>query len=169
MRTFFEWYSAHANQSTPWLILGKGPSFAKREQYDLSDYYTLSLNHAVREQLVFMAHLIDFDVVEQCGEALDTNACYVVMPWVPHIRCRARGLTLRDLLPDSPMLRKLDADGRLLYYNLRTGQYPRGLSPIVPVRYFSAEAALNLLAMAGVKTIRSLGIDGRGAVQPGIP
>jgi hypothetical protein len=31
---------------------------------------------------------------------------------------------------------------------------------VVQVRYFSAEAALNLLTTAGVKQVRSLGIDG---------
>jgi hypothetical protein len=128
--------------------------------FDLSHFYTLSLNHAVREQSVTVAHIIDFDVVEPCGESLLANAECVVLPWVPHVNNRAGGKTLLDLLPTSAILRKLDGQHRLLYYNLSTGQHEPPGSPVVPVRYFSSEAALNLLTMAGARQVRSLGIDG---------
>ena len=161
MISFFEWFSVQSEaKSRPWLIFGKGPSFSKRHVFDLSHFYTLSLNHAVREQPVTVAHIIDFDVVEACGNSLETNAEFVVLPWVPHVNNRAGGKTLLDLLPTSAVLQRLDRQHRLLYYNLSTGQYERSGSPVVPVRYFSSEAALNLLTMAGVRQVRSLGIDG---------
>jgi hypothetical protein len=50
--------------------------------------------------------------------------------------------------------------GRLLWYNLNTAKLTKGGSPIIAARYFSATAALNLLATAGVKRVRSLGVDG---------
>lgn len=161
MISFFQWFSCQSeSKSRPWLILGKGPSFSKRHLYDLSRFHTLSLNHAVREQPVTVAHIIDFDVVEACGNSLETNAEFVVLPWVPHVNNRAGGKTLVDLIHTSTVLRKLDDRHRLLYYNLSTGQYERSGSPVIPVRYFSSEAALNLLTMAGVRQVRSLGIDG---------
>src|SRR5688500_18341681 len=161
MMSFFEWFSVRPERkSRPWLILGTGPRFSKRHSFGLNHFYTLSLNHAVREQPVTVAHIIDFDVVEACGGSLQTNAECVVLPWVPHVNNRAGGKTLLDLLPTSAVLRKLDGQHRLLYYNLSTGQHEPPVSPVVPVRYFSSEAALNLLTMAGVRQVRSLGIDG---------
>jgi hypothetical protein len=161
MISFFDWFSSQSEaKSRPWLILGKGPSFSKRHLFDLSHFRTLSLNHAVREQPVTVAHIIDFDVVDACGDSLEKNAEFVVLPWMPHVKNRAGGKTLLDLLPKSPVLQRLDHQHRLLYYNLSTGQGERSGSPVVPVRYFSSEAALNLLTMAGVREVRSLGIDG---------
>jgi hypothetical protein len=57
-------------------------------------------------------------------------------------------------------LRRLNSLGRLLWYNLGTAAQRNGESPVIPVRFFSAEAALNLLAEVGVLCVRSLGIDG---------
>ena len=38
MRSFQDWAASENIQSgqRPWLVLGKGPSFAKRDQYDLN-------------------------------------------------------------------------------------------------------------------------------------
>ena len=72
MKSFFEWFeTTKQDRKRPWLILGKGPSFAKRDQFDLKNFQLLSLNHAVREQPVAVAHMIDYDVVEACGESID--------------------------------------------------------------------------------------------------
>ena len=161
LRSFFDWFSSHLELKTrPWLILGKGPSFSKRQFFDLSGFNTLSLNHAVREQHVTVAHIIDFDVVEACGDCLETNAQVVVLPWAPHVNNRAGEKNLLDFVDLSPVLRRLCHQDRLLYYNLSTGPLQRAGSPVVQVRYFSAEAALNLLTTAGVQQVRSLGIDG---------
>jgi hypothetical protein len=47
----------------------------------------------------------------------------------------------------------------LVWYNLGTTP-PEGRSPVIEARDFSSEAVLRILARMGVKTIRSLGIDG---------
>ncbi len=89
MKSFFEWFeTTKQNPEQPWLVLGKGPSFAKRDQFDLKNFQLLSLNHAVREQPVAVAHMIDFDVVEACGESIGRNATVLVMPWFPHLENR---------------------------------------------------------------------------------
>lgn len=167
------------DQPRPWLILGKGPTFHSRHRFDLRSYETLGLNHVCRETAVTVAHAIDLDVVEQCGDAIARNAQVLVMPWRPHVRSgRSRAwrtgcpttlsnLTVEQLAAQHPMLRRLDEEGRLLWYNLSTaGSAVRGGSPIVLVRYFSAEAALNLLATAGVRHVRSLGVDGGTEYSP---
>jgi len=164
MQSFFEWFqSDRVNPLKPWLILGKGPSFSKRGQFDLARYYTLSLNHAVRELAVTVAHMIDYDVVDTCGEALLENAKYLVLPWVPHIRNRPGRRNLEELTEINPVLRRMDREGRLLWYNHSRTWRRHGNSPVVRVKFFSAVAALNLLAQAGARSIRSLGVDGGAA------
>ena len=161
MQSFFEWFKERGfNAEEPWLILGKGPSFAKRHQYDLSQFHTISLNHAAREQPVTVAHVIDADVLQDCGEAIEQNAGVLVMPWTPHFNNVATEVTLEDLFDKIALLRKLNEEGRLLWYNLFTALVAREGSPIVPVRWFSAEAVLSLLAMSGARQVRSLGVEG---------
>ena len=161
MKSFFEWFEAtKQNQEQPWLVLGKGPSFAKRDQFDLKNFQLLSLNHAVREQPVAVAHMIDYDVVEACGESIDRNAQVLVMPWFPHFKNRPGTENLESLARRNSTLERLNTQGRLLWYNHSLAREMRGDSPVIPVRFFSSEAVLNLLAAAGVRQVRSLGIDG---------
>jgi len=161
MKSFFEWFeTTKQDPKQPWLILGKGPSFAKRDQFDLKSFQLLSLNHAVREQPVAVAHMIDYDVVEACGERIDRNARVLVMPWFPHFKNRPGTENLESLSRRNTVLGRLKAQGRLLWYNHSLAHEMHGDSPVIPVRFFSSEAVLNLLAAAGVRHVRSLGIDG---------
>jgi Glycosyl transferase family 8 len=159
--SFFQWLEARpGGRAKPWLILGKGPSYGKLKEFDTSRFETLSLNHVVREGPVTTAHIIDMDVVDDCGDALLANAQVLVMPWQPHRKNWVAKETLGELARSHPVLAALAGQGRLAWYNLGTGKTPREGSPVVPVRYFSAVAALGLLAQAGVRTVRSLGVDG---------
>ena len=164
MRNFFDWFrESDSGLEEPWLILGKGPTYASRDQYDMSTFRTLALNHVVREQAVEVAHMIDYDVVDACGEALAKNAQVLVMPWIPHVQNKPGKRKLTEWIKENGILRRMEEQGRLLWYNLRTGWETHGTSPVVDVWYFSFEAALNLLTTAGVRTVRSLGVDGGAA------
>lgn len=91
---------------------------------------------------------------------------FLILPWVPHVKnVASAGKTLETWRDELPVLKELDAQGRLLFYNLITSDKCGDESPVVPVRYFSAEASLNILAMLGVKTVRTLGIDGGEPIQ----
>jgi hypothetical protein len=160
MRHFFEWFAQHGQARRPWLVLGKGPSFGLRTRIDLSGYQLLSLNHAVREQPVLLAHLIDLDVVEACADALLHHARYVVLPWYPHVDNAPGARSLEDLLPANELLGRLSGEGRLLWYDLSIAPLRHGPGPVVQASFFSAEAAVSLLALAGARRIRSLGVDG---------
>jgi hypothetical protein len=163
VRSFFDWFQDHASPDERWLMLGKGPSFALRGRLDLTGYRTLSLNHVAREQPVQVAHVIDLDVIEACGEALERNAGVVVMPWYPHVGNEVGNRTLEEHAREVPVLKRLEATGRLLWYDLSTSPIRYGSVPVVEATYFSAEAALNLLALAGVRCVRTLGVDGGSA------
>jgi hypothetical protein len=140
-------------------MLGKGPTFARRVEHDLGNYNLLTLNHAVRELDVDIAHVIDIDVIHDCEDVIVDRCKFLVMPGVPHVRSRVGHARLEEYLRASPALQRLDSENRLIWYNAETG--PRiGPSPKIGVRYFSSEAALGVLGVLGAATVRSLGVDG---------
>jgi hypothetical protein len=154
-----EWARMTRLPPKPWLVLGKGPTFSRRREFDLTDYNLLSLNHVVRELRVDIAHAIDVDVVLECADALRGNCRWLMMPRRPHVNFRPADRLLEDFVAEIPVLRELNEAGRLVWYNLSNSE-PVGDAPVIGVRFFSAEAALNILAEIGATTVRSLGIDG---------
>ncbi|MEX2120866.1 MAG: glycosyltransferase [Pirellulales bacterium] len=159
MLELVEWGRSNGLAAKPWLILGKGPSFSYYKQVDLSGYHLLSLNHAVRQLPVTAAHIIDIDVVADCGRALVENCRWLIMPRRPHVHFDPGPKRLEDYFDELPVLRELDAQNRLVWYNLSSSK-PYGDSPVIRARFFSTEAALNLLGTVGVRQVRSLGVDG---------
>jgi hypothetical protein len=155
-----QWARSFDLNKKPWLILGKGPSYKHVENTHLDDFYTCSLNHVVREHSVDLAHVIDIDVVVECSAAIEQNARWLVLPFFPHVNNRPTTKNIIEFLDEIPVLRHLKDEGRLVWYNLSTSKKRVGLSPMVFAKFFSAESAVNILAECGVKTIRSLGVDG---------
>lgn len=154
-----EWFAAARFPERPWLMLGKGPTFDRRDEFDLSRYNLLSLNHVVNEVKVDVAHIIDANVVGDCAEALAANCEWLLMPRYPHLRSTASPRPLEDWFDELPVLRDLSDRGRLVWYNLHTGR-AEGQSPVITSGHFSSEAALRVLARMGVDTVRTLGIEG---------
>ncbi len=156
------WLQQPPFEPRPWLLLGKGPTFARRGEFDLSRYHLLGLNHVVREQPVAIAHAIDVDVVAACAEALPRNAQWLVMPRYPHVANRPDpARPLESFFGSLPVLQHFAARGRLVWYDLQNKTCPaRGTAPPLHVRFFSSEVALQLVARLGAKVVRSLGIDG---------
>src|SRR5439155_23838775 len=133
-------------------------TFACRRSVDLTPYHLLALNHAVRELPVDVAHAIDVDVVKSCPEPLEANCRWLLMPRHPHRHFKP-GPPLESYFDEIPVLRRLSSAGRLVWYNLTNARGYDG-SPPIAARFFSVEAALNVLGALGVRTVRSLGIDG---------
>jgi hypothetical protein len=154
-----EWIRSSNFEPKPWLLLGKGPTFSRRGEFPLGDYNLMGLNDVVTEQKVDVAHIIDIDVVEKSADALRENCRFLVIARRPHIKFRPIERRLEDYFEDIPVLRELDEQGRLVWYNARTST-PIGESPQIGVRFFSSEAAMNILGEMGVKKVRTLGIDG---------
>jgi Glycosyl transferase family 8 len=154
-----EWIASTSFPDKPWLLLGKGPSFAQRNEVELEQFNLIGLNNVVAEQKVDVAHIIDVDVIAACADALKTNCDYLVIARRPHERFQPRERQLEDYFDDLPVLRELDEQGRLVWYNASTSA-PVGSSPSIGVRFFSSEAALNILGEMGAKKVRTLGIDG---------
>jgi hypothetical protein len=154
-----EWIRSRPFDDKPWLLLGKGPTFSRRGEFPLDKYNLMGLNNVVAEQKVDVAHIIDIDVVEKCADALRDNCRFLVIARRPHVKFRPSEKRLEDYFGEIPMLKELDEQGRLVWYNAASSA-PIGDSPEIGVRFFSSEAAMNILGDMGVKKVRTLGIDG---------
>lgn len=157
----FSWMKGGPAGDRTWLVCGKGPSFERHKEIPDLDgkYATIGLNHACRARRMMVAHMIDANVLDELPDLKD-QAEWLLMPWQPHIQFRSTPKTLQDFLNERADLQGFESRGRLLWYNCSTGKSPRAGSPPVSVALFSAEAVVRLLAMAGVKKIRTLGVDG---------
>jgi hypothetical protein len=162
MIEFANWHATVQFPARPWLLLGKGPTFSRRGEFDLAAYNLFALNHVVRELPVAVAHVIDCDVIAACADRLPAHAQWLLMPRHPHVDCKPDpARPLESFFGSHPVLRDFDERGRLVWYDLRSKACaPRGSEPPIKVRFFSSEAALRLLARMGARTVRSLGIDG---------
>ena len=164
MIELLDWARSHPLPARPWLILGKGPSFARVRETDVSPYNLVALNHVVRELKVHVAHFADLGALQDCADAVLANADWVLMPYWPHVDFKV-DRPLPELIASVPVLAELDRRQRLVWYNLRTGT-PVGDSPVINVGHFGSEAVVNILAVLGVKTIRTLGVDGGRIYDP---
>lgn len=156
---FFEFAAANKELfDKDWIISGKGPSY-KKGLISTQDKPVLSLNDVVVFEKVTVAHFTDIEAFNRCSDSVVKNADYVLMPYVPHYKNRAHK-RLVDLLPDNEALSYMERHNRLLAYNLSTSKHRYNDSFVVPAGFFSAEGALEALALAGVQKIYQIGIDG---------
>ena len=162
MIEFFEWFQKYKYARNAWLVFGQGPSFTQHQELhkEIAGYHTFGLNRTCRERRMFLNHIIDIHVLREIPD-LPSRMTYLVMPWGPHLDFKpTQKATLEDFAAEIPELKQMNEEGRLLWYNLSSGGPVRAGSEVVKVDYFSGEAAVRLLAMAGVKKIRTLGMDG---------
>jgi hypothetical protein len=151
-RDFFQTYRWDGR---PFLLVGMGPSFSGIHNLDISGYNTLGLNKVVREIKVDLAHIIDYYIVDKVGKWLESNCTWIVSPYYPHFACRANPLLTLGQCISRHSLRE-----KFLGYNLSTCPLRATDSPVVKANYFSAEAALNLVAHLGCKEVYAIGVDG---------
>jgi len=159
--SLYDWAAQAPFDDRPWLILGKGPTYQRRDEFDLTAFHTLSLNHVVADMPVDLAHIMDIDVVIACADALRTNCRHLVMPRHPHVACEPSRRRLEEFFDAVPVLRELDDQGRLVWYSSSGAPVP-GAERSIRVRFFSSEAALGVIGELGARDVRTLGIDGGG-------
>ncbi len=162
MKELTEWWREMEGERRHWLLLGKGPSFEARDQYDLRPYATIAINHVVREMPVDVASAVNFEVVQDCEEAVYRNSRFLLMPRYPHTIPGDGPALLENYFQSIPVLRALDAEGRLVWYNLSCDPPVPG-SPIIPNASFSAGILMGLLGTLGANRVRTLGVDGGAA------
>ena len=153
------WWREVDGSARQWLILGKGPSFQRRDRYDLRPYTTIGINHVVREMRVDVMSAVNHEVVRDCADVLYENCRFLLMPrYPPSIRGEI-GPPLEALVREVPVLAAMAREGRLVWYNLETGPPVPG-APVIRNGLFSSAILFNLLGAMGVRRVRTLGVDG---------
>lgn len=169
IRDVVQWLRAirEAKPEKQWLVIGKGPTSDKLPEVNLSSFVTVTLNHACKLLHSDLAHFTDLEALDQCERVLASKNYNVVMPWHPHIGMKPAMPTLLNFATPGttihrPMLSWSLGNDQLFSYNSTVAQKLSRNPKLstVRVRYFSAVAAFNMLADAGVKTIYTIGVDG---------
>lgn len=160
---------------SPWLIVGKGPTFSRIAGQKISLPMVL-LNHAgpalaasgaQYDRGKAVANLIDLEILDVCGEELAAAAHFVLMPWEPNLAFKRCGRTLAQLAErDYPILQTLADEYRLIVYNRTNAKRVHPTAPEIPVVYGSAEAPMGLLGRLGVRQCFLAGLDGGTKYAP---
>lgn len=146
-----------------WLIVGKGPSSDMLSKVDVSRFNVVTLNHACRLVHADLAHFTDIEALDECESVLSDKAHNICMPWRPHVSMRPTTLTLMRYCGNNrAVLAEALRNDMLFSYNSSVARKhtKNAKLPNIRVRYFSAVAAFNLLAAAGIKLIHTIGVDG---------
>lgn len=157
-------------RSQTWLVVGKGPSFSALDDEASSGYVKIGINHVCESVDVEFLHVMDLDVIDNLGGLIDKRAKFLVVPRYPHVAYTLPGLrgtfhkpgtrSIDDLVGSHAVLGLLASQGRLLCYAASTGTRTRQNAKAVKVGPFSAATVVELLGLAGVKRIRTIGVDG---------
>ena len=168
MKELTDWWAEMDGSSRRWLILGKGPSFATRDQYDLRPYTTVAVNHVVREMKVDVVSAVNYDVVGDCGDVIYDNARYLLMPRYPHELLGAGPRLLETYFDAYPVLERMDREGRLVWYNLSCDPAV-GDSPAIRNGPFSVCILFHLLGRDGCPAPADTGRGRRPVVCECVP
>lgn len=160
------WFAAApALAAAAWVVVGKGPTFDRYASPGVAGWPVLALNDAAAAcPATTLAHATDLDAAARvAGPVAARPGVCLVVPYYPHVANRPGKVPVDRLLGD-PGLRRLAAEGRLLWYRSSLSAArphpPGGWKRAVTTRYFSAVAAVNLLGLAGVRAVRTAGVDG---------
>ena len=153
------WWREICGVERKWLLLGKGPSFERRSDYDLTPFTTIAINHVVREMPVFAVSAVNFDVVTDCADAIYCSSKFLLMPRYPHTIQGKSPEVLESYFERIPVLQRLSDEKRLVWYNIDVDRQWPG-SPPVPNGPFSVCILFNLLGVLGGHYVRTLGVDG---------
>lgn len=147
--------------NTSWTVLGKGPSFSRYSSRIVAER-VMTLNDTIREARADLAHFIDIEALARCSEHVYHNAKHLIVPMYMHKDSRAMSSPLWEVITSDPshILGSMQREERLLFYYKTASNPPPENTGMIPVQYFSSEAAMYLLAVSGVSHITTYGIDG---------
>jgi len=157
----------------PWLILGKGPSFARRGEIDFRQYNVFAISDTANFVDAAVVHCMD---AEAMARIEPVGSPRVVVPWRPHIGYKSTEVTLMNLIASDTddwfkplgvkVLNWFNTD-RLYSFNSSTSRLPPNPDlSIVKVKVSTAVAAFSLLTSAGIALVYCLGVDGGELYSP---
>ena len=147
----------------PTLFIGKGPSYNLKSKILLSKYYTVCLNHAVRDIKCDAVSIIDIDVVRKHQEDIYNNADSLIIPYYPHDPengFKPTDKTIENYADEMPFLKKLLNEDRVYSYNASSSTKINGDLANFNVHINNGDSLFGIFSKLGVKSIYSIGLDG---------
>lgn len=149
----WSWFGLEGRSRRPWLLAGDLAAAEAVEAARRQGLLVMSLGAGFRRFAADLACVVDAETLQAHGEALAANAAFVLVPADLHSRGWAAGRSLASWGADIPVLARLRDEGRLVRFDLWTGS-EHGIEG----DFASEEVPLRLLAKAGVRTVRTLGL-----------
>ena len=147
------WFAVERRAQRPWLLAGEAAEAAEVEAARRGGALVMSMGLSFVRLACDLAYVVDAETFEAQGEALLANAAFVLAPGDLHGRGWAAGRSLASWGADLSALARLRDEGRLVRFELWTGS-PHGIDG----DFASAEIPLRLLAKAGAREVRTLGL-----------
>lgn len=149
-------------RETPFLLIGKGPSFSNIKNININNYKVITLNHTVDViPNPWLASLIDINVIEQTKRLY--TAKNILIPYYPHLSLEEDPspphINIEKFIKRYPILQKFNDENRLVCYDLSDAVGYRS-DFVFDIGIFSGDTIFNALAALGAKSISSVGIDG---------
>lgn len=147
----------------PWLILGDGDSLSRHEgMTDLWKFNTLALDEASAQVPSDFAYISHIQVLLAHGEAIEARTGAFLMP--DRLPLYTSGDEIRPLaewVREVPLLARMSEAGRLYYLREKAFAFRGEVTDVSPAHHATGVAPIYLLADAGAKTMRTLGLPNR--------
>ncbi len=157
-----DWFASHARARRPWLLAGEDADPAAAASALSEHGLVMSLGSAAAAIEADLAYVVDSEVLAAHADAIAAHAAFLLVPGDLHAAGWASGRSLASWAADLSVLRRLSEQGRLVRFELWTGS-----GEGVQGDFAGAEVPLRLLAKAGVREVRSLGLRGAAASSSG--
>jgi hypothetical protein len=147
------WINSNGRVTRPWLICGEGADAALVGKARDEGFVILSVGRGFAKFPVDASLIVDIETLRDHPEQALSQCGQVFLPAYPHLNGWATPRPAEAWEGILPMLGTLRSKGRLCYFELRSGSSQGALGDLG-----GEETALELLAAAGVKNARHLGV-----------
>ena len=156
-----KWLRAERRNERPWLLVGEAANPEDVATARRQGFLVMTLGAAAAWVEADLGYVVNAELMAEQGEALAAHARAVLVPLDLHSDGWAAGRALRSWAADLPVLDQLQEDYRLVRFDLWTG------GGGVEGDFGSEEVPLRLLAAAGVRRVRHLGLLETAAATTG--
>jgi len=148
-----DWLAGEGRVERPWLLAGEGADPEAVAQARAAGYLVMTLGRAFQHVAADLAYVIDAEDLAADPATLERNVNVLLAPRDLHVRGAASGRSLESWAADLPALARFLNEGQLVSFELWT---ERGQGVFGDVE--GEAIPLKLLAGAGARTVRALGV-----------
>ena len=159
---FAAWLKRERRSDRPWVLAGPEADTVTVARRKAEGALVMSLGLAAGRLEVDVACVLDVELLAEAQATLADRARWLLVPRDLHSRGWAAGRDLAGWMADLPVLGRLQAQERLLCFDLWTG------GEGTPAALEGPDVPLRLLAEGGVREVASLGLSAPAAPISGL-